>query len=84
MIAGRSRRTKKSWNGQSNSVANKGHVSQGNFYIIYILNIAETCIIYFFCFQPFLISLMLMGFQQLSGVNFVNGFVNDIFQVTDN
>ena len=36
MIAGRSRRTKKSWNGQSNSVANKGHVSQGNFYIIYI------------------------------------------------
>jgi len=30
--------------------------------------------------KPFLISLMLMGFQQLSGVNFVNGFVNSIFQ----
>jgi hypothetical protein len=30
--------------------------------------------------KPSLISLMLMGFQQLSGVNFVNGFVNSIFQ----
>ncbi len=35
IITGRGRRTKKSWNGQPNSVAYKGNVSQGNFMNIY-------------------------------------------------